>query len=227
MATGPSAAAEQGSPEYVLIDDFQSYEIGRFPAGWDWRSEDDASDKPYTVAAQDSNQYLAARDQGQSVIIGKKIRIDIDRYPYISFKWRVHRIPENGDERHGETGDSAAAIYIVYQRVMGLIPVTVKYVWSTTLPVGTALQRSGIGRPWIIVADSGETGVGEWRRHVFDLRAAYRETFGKKPRRQIIAVGILSDANATGSEAYADYDDLYFLSEADAGSGIQQIVEAD
>jgi hypothetical protein len=155
------------------------------------------------------------------------MKVDIDRYPYLTFRWRVHRIPENGDERHGASGDSAAAVYLVYKRVMGVIPVTVKYVWSSTLPVGTALRRNGIGRPWIIVAGSGEAGLGEWHTLVFDVRAAFRETFGKNPPRQILAVGVLSDANATVSRAYADYDDLNFLSEADAGSGIQQFVEAD
>lgn len=30
---------------------------------------------------------------------------------------------------------------------MGFIPVAVKYVWSSTLPVGTALRRKGTGGP--------------------------------------------------------------------------------
>lgn len=74
---------------------------------------------------------------------------------------------------------------------------------------------------------SSHHGIGNWQTHVFDLRAAYRETFGGEPARQAIGVGLLSDANATGSRAYADYDDVCFLSKADAGSGIRHIVEAD
>ena len=52
-------------------------------------------------------------------------------------------------------------------------------------------------------------------------------TFGGEPPRQVIGVGLLSDANATRSTAYADYDDICFLSKADAGSGIQHVVEAE
>ena len=32
----------------------------------------------------------------------------------------------------------------------GVIPVSVKYVWSSTLPVGSAVRREGIGRPWVV-----------------------------------------------------------------------------
>lgn len=227
VAVSAWVAAAGPEPETVLVDDFERSPVGQFPAGWDWRADDGGDDRPYAVAEEDGNRYLAARDEGQSVIIGRKINIDIDRYPYIAFRWRVHRIPEGGDERHGDTGDSAAAVYVVYRKAMGFIPLTVKYVWSSTLAVGSALKRSGIGRPWIIVADSGSDGLGEWRTHVFDVRAAWRETFGGDGQHRIIAVGVLSDANATGTLAHADYDDLRFLSRAQADSGIRAVVEAD
>jgi len=221
------AMAAGSDPEQLSIDDFEHASVGQFPDGWDWREDDGGGDRPYAVAEENGNRYLAARDAGQSVIVGRKITVDLDRYPYLAFRWRVHRIPEGGDERHGESGDSAAAVYVVYRKSMGIIPLTVKFVWSSTLPVGTALQRSGVGRPWIIVADSGDAGLGEWRTHVFDVRAAWRETFGGKMPRRVIAVGVLSDANATRTQAHADYDDIRFLARADAGSGIRQVVDAD
>jgi len=227
VLAAPDVRAQTEDAGSVLIDDFESYETGKLPTGWDWQENDNQTDKPYVVEQEAGNKYLAADDHGQSVILGKKVKVDIDAYPYLSFRWRVHQLPENGDERHGKTGDSAAAIYVIYRLSFGFIPVTVKYVWSSTLPVGTALQRSGVGRPWIIVAASGKTGMNEWQTHVFDVRAAYRETFGKRPPHKIVAIAVLSDANATKSEAAADYDDIYFLSKAEAGSGIDHVVEAD
>jgi len=226
-AAVPFAYAQEANTNHVLVDSFESGKIGALPPGWERKKSDNEIEKPYMVKQEDGNRFLAAEDNGQSVILGKNVSIDINKYPYISFRWRVHRIPTGADERAGNSGDSAAAVYVIYKKVMGLVPVTVKYVWSSTLPVGVATQRSGVGRPWIVVADSGEQELGKWRKHVFDVRQAYRDTFGSKPPRTIIGVALLSDANATSSQAFADYDDIYFLAEADAESGVQRFVEAE
>ena len=211
-------------PERVCVADFESDAIGQLPTGWEAHADDATSAAPYTVQSDDGGKFLAARDHGQSVILARKSRVDLEHYPFLSFRWRVHEVPRNGDERFGPTNDSAAAIYVTYGTHFGLIPIAVKYVWSSTLPVGSALQRSGFGRPWVIVAASGTDGLGEWHTFVFDVRATYRETFGGDPPRHIEGVGILSDANATHSTAFADYDDLCFLARASTDSGIHRVL---
>jgi hypothetical protein len=110
---------------------------------------------------------------------------------------------------------------------MGLVPKVVKYVWSTTLPVGAAVRRRGLGRPWMVVAESGEGHLGTWRTYVFNAYEAYKETFGGEPPARPVGIGILSDANATRSQAYADYDDIVALQRGDAGSGIKEYLRVD
>lgn len=229
-ARSPSAAvptSQDGDGEYVVLEDFESSPVGDLPQGWDWKDKDADRPKPYEIREEDGNRYLAARDEGESVILGKKIRWDLDEYPYVSFRWRVHEIPEGGDERYDDTVDSAAGIYFTYKsKAFGLIPVSVKYVWSSTLPVGAATRREGVGKPWQIVADSGTEGLGEWHTYVFDLRAAYRDTFGGNPPDRPIGIGVLSDANSVDARAYADYDDIRALRSAgpDVTSGVEQIL---
>ncbi len=222
-----SLIAELSGQDYVVLEDFESSEVGGLPQGWNWKKQDDAKNKPYQVREENGNQYLAAEDRGESVILGKDIKWDLKTYPYISFKWRAHHIPTGGDERFGRTVDSAAGIYIIYNKKLGLIPESVKYVWSSTLPVGSAMRRSGTGRPWMVVADSGDQNLGEWRTYVFDAREAYRKTFGGAPPDTPIAIGILSDANSTNSKAFADYDDIIALKNANADSGIKEFLKAE
>lgn len=227
LASAHAAAAEPAAaPTRVCVDDFERAPPGRLPPGWEAHADKEAA-PPYAVVTDANGRYLEARDRGESVILGRKLRVDIEQYPFLSFRWRVHAVPRGGDERFGPTGDSAAAVYVTYRTSFGFIPIAVKYVWSSTLPVGTALQRSGTGRPWIVVAASGTEGLGTWQRAVFDVRATYRDTYGGRPPRQIVGVGLLSDANATKSTAYADYDDICFLSSADADSGVRRVVPAD
>ncbi len=223
----PYLIARLGNYDYVVLEDFEGGSPGSFPTGWVWKSKDDDKRKPYVIRIEDSNHYLEATDEGESVIIGKSIKWNLKEYRYVSFRWRVHRIPEGGDERYGKTVDSAAGIYFIYKKKLGLIPESVKYVWSSTLPVGSAMRRSGVGRPWMVVADSGSDHLGEWRTYVFDAYQAYKDTFGGEPPATAIGIGILSDANSTHSFAYADYDDIRALKTANADSGIKQILEAE
>ncbi len=219
--------AELSGQGYVVLEDFEGCEIGTLPKGWTWKSKDDSKNKPYRVASEDGNKYLEATDRGESVILGKDVNWDIRKYPYVSFRWRGKELPKGGDERYGRSVDSAAGIYFVYKKKLGLIPESVKYVWSTTLPRGSAMRRSGTGRPWMVVAESGEENLGKWRTYVFNLYEAYQKTFGGDPPDKPIGIGILSDANSTDSKAFADYDDIRALSKADAGSGVDQILEAE
>jgi len=224
----PYMIAELADYSFVVLEDFESDSVGALPANWTWRGGDNEKNKPYTVREEAGNGYLAATDEGESVILGKSIRWDLREFPYVSFRWRVHRIPEGADERFSDRVDSGAGVYFVYRKkTFGLIPESVKYVWSTTLPIGSAVRRRGVGKPWMVVAGSGEAGLGVWHLCVFDLRDAYRKTFGGNPPERPIGIAILSDANSTTSQAYADYDDIRALREADVAvdGGVREILQ--
>lgn len=223
----PYMVAEVGDYDHVVLEDFESTPAGELPVGWDWKDSDDDANKPYRVKIENGNRYLEATDEGESVILGKEINWNLHEYPYISFRVRVNRIPPGGDERYDDRVDSAAGIYLtLHKKFLGKIPESVKYVWSSTLPVGAAARRDGIGRPWQVVFGSGREGLGEWRTYVFDLRQAYRDTFGGDPPKKSVGIGVLSDANSVGGQAYADYDDIRALRTAPpgTGSGVREIV---
>lgn len=223
--SGPEAARTSATHDLVL-EDFEAGPVGGLPEGWTWRGQDNKKIKPYAIREEEGNRYLAATDSGQSVILGKEMKWDLETYPYLSFRVRVHQIPVGGDERDDKKVDSAAGVYITYRKKYGLIPESVKYVWSSTLPVGAAVLRHGTGRPWMVVMGSGTDGLGEWRTYVFDLRQAYQDTFGKKLPDHAEGIGILSDANSTNSTAFADYDDFRALRSVSTpvGSGVTQIM---
>ncbi len=219
--------AEINQDEVVVLEDFEGGEVGQLPPGWTWKKSDEGKHKPYRIEMEGDNRYLAARDEGESVILGKEVPWNLKKYPYISFRWRVHRLPEGGDERYSRTNDSGAAVYVFYKRKLGLIPETVKYVWSSTLPVGAYTQRSGPGRPWNIVVESGSDHLGEWRTYTFNAYQAYKDTYAGEPPERALGIAVLSDANSTHSKAYADYDDILALKSAQAGSGARQRLEAE
>lgn len=194
----------------IIIEDFDSSDMGGFPLTWKaWRGDDGLARNMYTIQEENGNRYLHAADDGSSIIIRKQLsEWDANEFPVLSWRWRARVLPEGGDERISSRNDSSVAVYVVLDQNFIGVPKTLKYVWSTTLPVGTYHRRDGIGRPHVIVLESGKEKLGKWVEESVDVHADYVRIFGKKPPRKAVGIGILTDGNATGTDSQGDYDDF-------------------
>ncbi len=208
-----------GQRKSITIEDFDDSAPGGFPLTWKaWRGDDDLARSLYTIREERDNRYLHADDDGTSIIILKQVsEWDANEYPVLSWRWRATVLPEDGDERIRTKNDSSVAVYVVLDRNFIGVPKTLKYVWSTTAPVGTHYRREGIGRPHVIVLESGEEKLGQWVEESVDVHADYVRIFGKKPPRKAVGIGILTDGNATGTDSKGDYDD-FVVHRRDTGS---------
>jgi Protein of unknown function (DUF3047) len=198
----------------VVLEDFEDGPLGQPPVQWQPRGfgEVDAKEKsPYRVRSENGNRFLRAEDRGENVMLYKEVRWDSRKYPYLGFRWRIRAVPSGSDERIEDKADSAAGLYLSYGRKLGIVPETVKFIWSGTLAAGTAFRRPGIGMPWTIVAGDGPAEETTWHRFVFETGRVYEETFGKPSDGRPLGIGLLTDANATGGFASADYDDIVAL----------------
>jgi len=209
----------------VVLEDFEAQPVGGLPRGWKWRGFGQEEDKPYRVMAEAGNQFLRAEDRGENVTLYKEVRWDTRKYPYLSWRWRIRAVPAGADARVEASADSAAGVYLTYKRKLGLIPVTVKFIWSGHLSPGTAFRRPGIGMPWTVVAGRGAASARTWHLVVVHVADVYRGTFGGSPGVRPLGVGVLSDANNTESFAAADYDDFVALRRAETTTEVREIVQ--
>jgi hypothetical protein len=206
----------------LVLENFEGGPVRGFPAGWKARGFEQGEKPPYWIEEENGNRFLRAEDRGENVMLYKEVRWSAQEYPYLSFRWRIRAVPEGADERIEDRADSAAGLYLSYRRKLGIVPESVKFVWSAAIAAGSAFRRPGIGMPWTVVAGSGEPD-GSWRTFVFRTEDVYRRTFGKDPGDRPIGIGLLSDANSTGSLAAADYDDILVYRTAPAA--VDEIIE--
>lgn len=222
---GGYPASAQNASSSIVVDDFQGYTSGIFSK---WMIRDatrKAAESVYRLVAEEGNIYLAADTRGSSIQIAKKVNWRLGSHPFISWKWRARRLPSNANEAYGNSNDSAASIYVIFQRARVPFmpwdrqPINViKYVWSTTLPAGRVVNKKkeklGVviyeGR--FLVLQTGSSKLGRWvieKRNVLD---DYRRLFGANPPGNPLIIAILSDSNETRSSAAADYDDILIMS---------------
>ena len=202
LAFGTVAVAVVSSDEPELVrtvEDFSSFEEGSFPEGW--KSRGGEGSEVYSVRS-DHEPYLEAHAKQSAVTIAKKFEYDLTEYPHLSWQWRVIELPKGGDERYKNTGDSAAAIYVIFEGRFR--PKSIKYVWSASLPRGTTTESPYNSKTKIVVMQNQSSPMGEWVSERVNVYADYQRLFGGETE-SVQAIGLMSDSDNTQSTAVAHY----------------------
>lgn len=204
----PLFASAQDTPSEsgIVIDDFASSPAGKFPSNWrTWPFQRGDAVKVYQIAEEGGKKYLKARDDKDlSEQIMRNFNWQIDRYPYLSWKWRARELPAGAREDDGSKNDSACGVYVIFGGYSGN---ALKYVWSTSLPAGQIVTRRE-GKLKIKVADTGTAHLDKWQQHTVNVPSDYKALFGGEPKKNPSGIAILTDGNATHTAAACDYADF-------------------
>ena len=198
-------------PAQVLFHlNFARDEVGKFPAGWSSRDEENKG-RVYSIQAEDGHRFLHADARAMSVQIGYEKKWEVKDFPILRWRWRARIFPEGTDERKKSGNDNVLSVYVVFGGWP--IPRAIKYVWSDTLSAGTVLDSPHSGRTKVIVVRSGREGKGKWVEEERDVLADYLRLWDES-RTNPTARGILllTDSDSTQTRASGDYDDISILS---------------
>jgi len=202
------AEEPSASDQTLSLETFDADQPRSFPSQWAVRGDEATAKAVYSVAEEGGNRFLRAYADHQDVQIGISRSIKPKQFPALQWRWRVKQLPTGADERSEKTNDSAAGVYVVFDN--SYLPRAIKYVWSSTLPVGTRMQSPVYWRSRVVVLQSGAARVGEWQQEVINYYQDYKDFFGEEPKK-VIGIAILTDSDTTKSIAEADYDDFSLL----------------
>jgi hypothetical protein len=214
-----SPARGQVSPETLVLDDFESYPSGGLPTNWrfvDGRQRIIAvtpdimtEEEFFVVKREGNNQFVRAvtYDRAHRLLLFNRRQFDwkLDEYPRLSWRWRAIRLPEGAREDVEDKNDSGAAVYVTFSKDWLGRPRSIKYTYSSILPVGTVVSY---GRLKVLVVSSGLNGTGRWERIERDVVQDYRELFGDDPPNEPISIMIWSDSNSVHDVSEVDFDDI-------------------
>ena len=220
---GPFAA------QPILVDDFESYRVDGLPTKWKFidgqqklvpvTEEIMSREEYFVVQREQGNKFLRAvtKDRAHRLLLSNEDLggWDLERHPYLSWRWRALRLPKGAREDEDRLNDTGAAIYVTFSRDWLGRPRSIKYTYSSTLPVGTVVSY---GRLKVIVASSGADGIGRWRSIERNVVDDYRNVFGGEPPARPISVMLWSDSNSVHDVAEVDFDDIMLATQSGAAS---------
>ncbi len=200
-----------------ILDDFEAYSHGDLPTGWG--NLDGTTPVPYSRSEQDEvfqiveeagGKYVRAivRDNSHKMILrnGDQFQWDLRQNPTLSWDWRAVEIPPDAREDKKRLNDVAAAVYVTYKLTFMRVPRSIKYTYSSTLPVGTTIKSSR--NLWVVVVASAADGLGEWQHITRNVAEDYRKLFGRNPPDNPLSVMLWSDSDNTNSTTIADFDNI-------------------
>lgn len=223
LPLGNATAQQQADTpaEVILIDDFQQDEDGAIPSKWRRRSDKELipltesymnEDEKFTIIRDGRNLFLRAysRDEAAHIYMGNSddgFDWDITTHPILEWEWRANKLPLNASEDVEQFNDSGGGLYVIFNIEGFLVkrPRTIKYVYSSSLPVGSVIKH---GKLAVIVVSSAVNGTGKWTHVSRNVAEDYRSVFGGEPERRPLSIRLWSDSDNMGTEAEVDFDNL-------------------
>ena len=179
------------------------------PAGWELREFTGRASAELVRA--ETGVALRLRSAQTSFVLYRDVIVDLREHPFLSWSWKVVRLPAGGDVRQRATDDEAAQVYVIFPRWPSPLTASdaIGYVWDTRAPVGAQLVSPTAGNVRIIVLRSGRAGLDAWQAEQRNVAADYLALFGRAPPR-VGQVALMIDTNDTLGEAEVLFGDLVF-----------------
>ena len=221
-AAGPSqvvAAVGSGKVPYpdalgrlrVRIADREPTRLPAEGAPPGWTLKEFAGHASIELVRADGRLAAPLRSERASFAMHRDVVVELREFPYLSWTWKVTRLPAGGDVRDAARDDQAAQVYVIFPRWPS--PRTksdvVGYIWDSRAPVGTRLKSPRADNVRIVVVESGGARLNEWRAYERNVAADYAALFGRQPPR-VGKLAVMVDSNDTRGEAEALFGDLVF-----------------
>ena len=172
------------------------------------RGADNKTD--YSIGSNDKGNYLKAVANNAASALGKEIRIDLNKTPFINITWKVEKdlvgINENTKKGH----DFAARVFAI--KKTGATPLSnraINYVFSSNNDVGKNFQSPYTKKSIDNVLASTKLNLNEW----VTVKANVKEDFKKFHNldvNELDGLAIMSDTDNSKMTAVSYYQNIYF-----------------
>ena len=202
----PTPALAQN--ENIVVTDFAvspaQKDFKQLPKGWALKVWHGRADVRLIKDENRDVKVLRMRSEKASVSIYREVKLDLNKFPVLSWKWKVTKLPAGADARNVESDDQAAGIYVVFPRFPSFInSQLIGYVWETSAPVGSILKSRKNPMVHYIVVRSGMDDLDKWITEKRNVMDDYRRVFGSEaPKVGGIALMIDTDDTLSDAESY-------------------------
>ncbi len=167
----------------------------------------------YSIGNNENGSYLKAVAENAASGVGKEIKINLDKTPFINITWKIEKdlkgIKENTKKGH----DFAARVFVI--KKTGATPLSnraINYVFSSNSNVGDTWPSPYTKKSIDSVLASTKSNLNEW----VTVRANVKEDFKKfhdLDVEELSGIAIMADTDNSKLTAVSYYQNIFFSSE--------------
>ena len=167
----------------------------------------------YTLGFNENGNYIRAEAEGKASGLGKELKINLLKTPFINITWKVEKdlpgIIENSKKGH----DYAARVFVVKKTgATALSNRAINYVFSSNNSVGNNWPSPYTKKSIDYVLSTTKEHHNQW----ITVKANVREHFKKLHDldvSELTGVAIMTDTDNSKLKAISYYQNIYFSSE--------------
>ena len=167
----------------------------------------------YSIGSNENGNYLKAEAVNAASGVGKEIKINLDKTPFINITWKIEKdlrgIKENTKKGH----DFAARVFVI--KKTGATPLSnraINYVFSSNSNVGETWPSPYTKKSIDSVLASTKSNLNEW----VTVKANVKEDFKKfhdLEVKELSGIAIMADTDNSKLTAVSYYQNIFFSSE--------------
>ena len=166
----------------------------------------------YSVGSNDNGNYLKAVADNAASGLGKEVKIDLNKTPFINITWKIEKdlsgILENTKKGH----DFASRVFVI--KKTGATPLSnraINYVFSSNSDVGFNSPSPYTKKSFDNVLASTKNNLNEW----VTVKANVKEDFKKFHNldvNKLDGLAIMSDTDNSKMKSITYFQNIYFSS---------------
>jgi len=167
----------------------------------------------YTFGSNENGNYLKAEAEGKASGLGKEVKINLIKTPFINITWKVEKdlsgIIENSKKGH----DYAARVFVV--KKSGVTPLSnkaINYVFSSNNSVGENWPSPYTKKSIDYVLSTTNEHQNEWVTVKANVREHFKNLHDLDVK-ELNGVAIMTDTDNSKLKAISYYQNIYFSSD--------------
>ena len=167
----------------------------------------------YTVGTNENGNYLKSIADNAASGLGKEIKIDLNKTPFINITWKIEKdllgIKENTKKGH----DYAARVFVI--KKTGATPLSnraINYVFSSNNEVGSNWPSPYTKKSIDNVLASTKDNLNEWITVKSNVKEDFKK-FHDLDVNELDGIAIMSDTDNSKMKSIAYFQNIYFSAE--------------
>ncbi len=167
----------------------------------------------YSIGSNENGNYLKAIADNAASGLGKEIKIDLNKTPFINITWKIEKDIPGIDETAKKGHDFAARVFVI--KKTGATPLSnraINYVFSSNQEVGSNFPSPYTKKSIDNVLATTKKNLNEW----VTVKANVKEDFKKFHNldvNELDGIAIMSDTDNSKQKSITYYQNIYFSSQ--------------